>query len=188
MSSEGALLEPDVVMLLSGGVDSAACLGFYLEIGQVPCGLFVDYGQLAARQEEAAARRVAEHYSVRLLCARWLGNQSLQAGLIPGRNAFLLSAALVERPATATGVALGIHKGTGYEDCSSGFVERMQAIYDLYCGGQVAVTCPFLSWSKAEVLSYAESTGVPLAFTYSCERGTDPPCGHCRSCLDRVCA
>ena len=108
--------------------------------------------------------------------------------MIPGRNAFLLSAALLERPESATAIALGIHSGTDYADCSPEFVKSMQAVYDLYCDGQVVIACPFIDWTKAEVLSYAESMGVPLALTYSCENGSNPPCGRCRSCQDRVCA
>ena len=182
-----APLDPDAVVLLSGGADSAACLGFYLEIARAPCALFVDYGQPAARQEEASARHIARHYGVSLHRAQWMGSRSIGSGLIPGRNAFLLSAALLERPESATVVALGIHAGTGYVDCSSQFVKNMQSVYDLYSNGKVTIACPFSDWTKAEVLSYAQSAGVPLTLTYSCETGGNPPCGHCRSCLDRVC-
>jgi 7-cyano-7-deazaguanine synthase len=53
-----------VLVLLSGGIDSAACLDFYLDLGRTPCALFVDYGQLAARAELRAALAVADYYSV----------------------------------------------------------------------------------------------------------------------------
>jgi 7-cyano-7-deazaguanine synthase in queuosine biosynthesis len=39
----------EVLVLLSGGIDSAACLDFYKELGRPPCALFVDYGHPAAR-------------------------------------------------------------------------------------------------------------------------------------------
>jgi 7-cyano-7-deazaguanine synthase len=94
-------------------------------------------------------------------------------------------AALMERPRSATGIAIGIHAGTAYPDCSPLFVDRMQAVYDLYTSGRVKIVAPFLEWSKGEILAYACSSGVPLGLTYSCEAGSEPPCECCRSCLDR---
>jgi hypothetical protein len=34
----------EVLVLLSGGIDSSACPQFYCEIGRAPAALFVDYG------------------------------------------------------------------------------------------------------------------------------------------------
>jgi len=33
----------EVLVLLSGGIDSAACIDFYRDFGRPPFGLFVDY-------------------------------------------------------------------------------------------------------------------------------------------------
>lgn len=41
-------LDLEVLVLLSGGIDSTACLDFYLQLGRPSCALFVDYGQPAA--------------------------------------------------------------------------------------------------------------------------------------------
>lgn len=53
------------VCLLSGGLDSAVNLAYALREMEVVLCLTADYGQLAARQEIRAARRLARHYRVR---------------------------------------------------------------------------------------------------------------------------
>ncbi len=177
---------PEVVVLLSGGIDSATCLDFYLEFGRQPCGLFVDYQQLARDQELKAAQSISKHYGVPLYSSKWSGRSSKTVGVVPARNAFLLIAALMERPPTATVIAMGIHAGTEYPDCSPGFVAKMRALFDLYAGGSVQVAAPFLDWSKSEIWAHAKTRGVPVNLTYSCEAGSNSPCGECLSCRDRM--
>ena len=176
---------PEILVLLSGGADSAACLHFYLAMGRPTSCLFIDYQQSALKEEADAAREIARYYGASLSVARFVGTRGKGAGLIGGRNAFLLSVALMELPPTISAVAMGIHSGTSYSDCAPEFIERMQSVYDIYSTGRVKIVAPFIEWTKAEVWTYARSAGVPLASTYSCERGGYPPCMSCESCGDR---
>ena len=177
--------EPEVLILLSGGIDSAACVAFYLEMGRRPCAMFVDYQQPAARQEAFAAQAVSDYYRIHLTKLVWNGQTQKSEGLIPSRNAFLLTAALMERPSSVTTVAIGIHTGTNYKDCSSEFVVAMQTVYDVYGEGRISIATPFGDWTKGEIYAYCDSQRVPIALTYSCERSGEMPCGECLSCLDR---
>jgi 7-cyano-7-deazaguanine synthase len=174
----------EVLVLLSGGIDSAACLDFYLDLGRKPGALFVDYGQPAAEPELSAALAIADYYSVPLAYLRFEGASSKSVGLISGRNAFLVFTALLECPKSVSVIAAGIHTGTGYSDCSSGYVNRIQAVLDVYDESGVQFAAPFLDWHKAHLIEYCLMRGVPLELTYSCERGF-PPCGKCLSCKDR---
>ena len=174
----------EVLVLLSGGLDSAACLDFYLDLGRTPCALFVDYGQPTAEPELQAARAVAKFYSVPITCLRCEGAQPKRAGLISGRNAFLVTTALMERPKFVSIVAMGIHAGTDYSDCSSHFVEKMQTVLDIYNECSTQFVAPFINWSKADIIQYCLMRNIPLDLTYSCEREF-PPCGMCLSCEDR---
>ncbi len=174
----------DLAVLLSGGADSAACLAFYLEMGRNPCALFVDYEQRSVAEEHEAALAVAEHYGIPLKLTTWRGPRDRTIGYVQGRNAFLALAAFLELPASATAVALGLHSGTGYPDCSHYFINAVDAVYHTYTP-RVSVIAPFLDWSKADIWAYAKSRQVPLNLTYSCERGGLPPCMACDSCLDR---
>lgn len=177
---------PEVLVLLSGGLDSAACLNFYIDLSRPTCGLFIDYQQPAANREGCAAKAIADYYDVFLYTAKWSGQSKKQSGIVAARNAFLLTAALMERPEQVTTIALGIHAGTQYADCSPEFVSRMQATFDIYSGGVVHIATPFEDWTKADIWAYALSRNVPVDLTYSCEAGPNHPCGKCLSCLDRM--
>ena len=175
----------EVLVLLSGGLDSSACIQFYLDFGRPPCALFIDYGQRAAKLEARAASRIAAHYDTPLITCFWKGATIKPVGAIPGRNAFLVSAALLERPESVSTIANGIHAGTEYADCSAQFIAQLQSAVDLSESGRIELAAPFLTWSKADILEYCVSKGVPTHKTYSCERGASIPCGECLSCRDR---
>ena len=177
---------PEVLVLLSGGVDSAACLDFFIDMGRNPCAMFIDYMQPARDKEWDAATLVAAHYRVELFHARWVGAVPKTSGEILGRNAFLVASAMMERPCSATGIAIGIHAGTHYSDCSPAFVQAMQQVIDTYSEGSVKLVAPFLTWTKSDIWAYANSHNVPVHLTYSCERGGNKPCGECLSCQDRT--
>src|SRR5882724_7570384 len=137
-----ALEEAEVAVLLSGGVDSAACVQFFREVGRPTCALFIDYQQAAVRQEYAAAKALTEHFDVSLCCLRWRGTQRKGEGLVQARNAFLLIGALMECPVSVGAIAIGIHSGTSYADCSAPFVGHIQGLFDLYTHGRVRVVAP----------------------------------------------
>ena len=176
--------ENKTIVLLSGGVDSTACLHFCLDNGHQAEPFFVDYGQAAARQEKEAASVIAERFHLPIRMLRVLGAAEKGQGLIHGRNAFLVMCALMETPYTPGIIALGIHKGTHYWDCSPGIVEVMQSVLDAYTNGQVQLSAPFLEWTKREIWAYCNAYKVPVGLTYSCELGAKQPCGKCLSCRD----
>ena len=164
-------------------MDSAACVKFFLNEGMDVRGLHVDYGQAAAKEEDAAARGVAAHYGIPITSMRCAGFHGKADGLIVGRNAFLVCVALMEAPHSL--IALGIHSGTRYWDCSARFLESMQVIVDGYTDGRVRLIAPFLTWSKRQVWAFSKSNEVPIELTYSCETGGNMPCGKCLSCRDK---
>jgi 7-cyano-7-deazaguanine synthase len=175
---------PEIAVLLSGGIDSMACADFYLSMDRPVCGIFVDYGQAATTREAAAATAVARHFAIPLLVITARGPRAKGDGEIPARNAFLACAAAMERPPSVLAIALGIHAGTSYADCSSAFVASAKGLLSLQ-SIPVDVVAPFLDWQKQEVIEYALKRRLPIELTYSCESGTLPPCGRCMSCLDR---
>ena len=57
-------------VLLSGGMDSMACVHVVKAAGAEARGLYIDYNQTSARREEAAARQVAAYFGIRAMwCA-----------------------------------------------------------------------------------------------------------------------
>ena len=176
---------PRAWLLLSGGIDSTACLAFYLKKKfHVEC-FHISFGQPAAKHERAAAERVARHFDVPLTILRWSGSVDFMAGEIVGRNAFLLLGALIEIGENSGILATGIHAGTHYFDCSQAFISSLQIVFDGYCDGRVQLAAPFIEWSKQQVFAFCKSERVPIDLTYSCEKGMGQPCGQCLSCRDR---
>jgi 7-cyano-7-deazaguanine synthase len=173
-----------VTVLLSGGVDSAACVAFYARRKARVGAIFVDYGQAARLAEAKAAKAIARHYGVALRKIEVNARRRWGAGVVPGRNALLVSCGLMLLETGSQSLVLGIHSGTNYPDCSPPFVRGMQAIADLYSDGQVQIGAPFLSMTKADIAQFCFARGVPIRLTHSCEAGSRP-CGRCLSCRDR---
>src|SRR5216683_5797238 len=118
MSTGKKRIRGRVTVLLSGGIDSSCCLAYYLDEDFRVDALFVDYGQLSAKRELRAAKSVCLHFRVPLRIIRLSGASEKGRGLITGRNAFLLCLCAIEYRPNAGIVALGIHSGTQYRDCS----------------------------------------------------------------------
>ena len=183
--TEPSTAKANAWLLLSGGVDSAACLKFLLDRGYTVECFYTAYGQPASVQEEAAARRIAHHFDVPLAVLRWSTPARLSAGEIIGRNALLLLGALTQIGSRSGILVTGLHKGTPYFDSSRDFLTLLQSILDGYSGGTLRLAAPFIEWSKPQILAFSESTQVPIHLTYSCEAGGATPCGACLSCRDR---
>lgn len=173
----------DVLVLLSGGIDSSACAYFYKIMGFHVQALFIDFAQPSAQLEHRAVLRISKQLGIPIKRISLTGMPEL-IGKIRGRNAAMLAMALMFFPVKSGIIAMGIHAGTPYEDCSEIFAESMQTIFDLYCSGSIKIGTPFLTWSKADIWNYAKEAGVPLHLTHSCEAGTVEPCGRCPSCKD----
>lgn len=177
-----------VTVLASGGLDSTVCLAYYRAREDDVQALWVDYGQPAARAEAAAVARIAAHYAVPLLELRvagipWQGTGEPRE--YPARNLTLAALALNTHPGPGL-IALGIHAGSPFEDCTESFVAQLDSLVSLLSRGRVRVDCPFVAWSKFDVARWGWSAGVPFHLTYSCERGTTPPCQECLKCREVV--
>ena len=174
------------IILLSGGIDSTACVHYLLEEKYNIDSVFIDYGQKSRDKELSSARRIAEYYKIKLnKIDIKTSNDLFSSGEIIGRNALLIFTVIMYQKINHGFISLGIHSGTPYYDCSKEFVKRINDILNGYSGGRILIHAPFLKWDKYMIFQYCKDNGVPLHLTYSCENGTDPPCGECLSCRDR---
>lgn len=128
--------------------------------------------------------------------------ESLPGGLedtfVPGRNIlFLTLAGNYAYCAGATHIVMGVCEEDfgGYPDCRAGFVSAMQTALRLGLGadmdprGMLTVETPLMNLTKAEsVVLAAQLPGCldALAWSHTCYRGEEPPCGRCHACLLRA--
>ncbi len=115
-------------LLLSGGVDSALVARLLVDAGTPPTALFVDYGQPAAAAEDRASSAVAAHFGLLRERVAVTGLSLPSRGEIVGRNDLLLAVAHASAP--GRDIALGVHAGTGYADCSPGHRDAWQMLLD----------------------------------------------------------
>lgn len=172
-------------VLFSGGLDSTACAHFLQTRGLRLRGLFIDHGQAAARHEAASSAALAERLGIPLETCVLSNPCLLTAGELTGRNAMLVFNALFLTQGKADILALGIHAGVPYFDCSEAFFVTAGRLLGELTDGRVSLLAPFITWTKKDVYDYFLTTGLPIALTYSCEAGSDPVCGTCASCRDR---
>ena len=201
-----------VVLLLSGGLDSATCLALATNAGAQVLALTIDYNQ-RHRRELAAADALAAHYGVarhiRLpLDLRGFGGSALTADIdvpkdgvqpgipvtyVPARNTIFLSVALGwAEAAGGSDLLIGINAldYSGYPDCRPEFVAAFESMANLATKAGIEglahykVHTPLLRLTKAGIVKAAAAAGLDMGLTWSCYDPTpdDKHCGRCDSC------
>lgn len=204
-----------VLVLLSGGMDSATLLWLAKKEFQKVWAISFDYGQkhkIELRYAKRLARLagVEEHLIVPLPVYRRLkGNPLIDeeaevpsgrypvddppVTTVPMRNLnFLAMAGVFADLLEIENVGIGVHAvDTPYPDCRPEFIASAEAAIN---AGSVLVAkrkvrihvwAPFLGMSKRDIALLGKELGVPYEETYSCYRGTLPPCGECPTCIQR---
>jgi 7-cyano-7-deazaguanine synthase len=175
----------EATVLMSGGMDSAVCAHMLLQQRHRVRGVFFDFGQAAAAPEIEAVTKLADTLGIPVSRIQVAASKGFGTGELVGRNAFLLTAAIFLAGTQSGLLAIGIHDGTPYYDCSPQFLARMKQVAQEHTNGRLDVIAPLLDWEKPEIYTYFQQSGLPVEATYSCESGTVPPCGTCASCRDR---
>lgn len=192
------------VMLLSGGLDSAAAL-FALD-PRPNHALYIDYGQVSVPGELRAARRLAQFCGLSLEVVQVPGLAALGAGRLaraseaceadgssqlqreewfPARNLVLIAVG---------GVVLGREGGgelclgassPAYRDGSPQFLAAARAALREALPVHVHVDVIVPPASRRDVVQAAVDRGLEPRITFSCNRRGDRHCWRCASCRDR---
>ncbi len=208
------MAERRVVAVVSGGLDSTTMAYRLHADGNELLAISFDYGQ-RHRKELTFAERVAID-----LDAPWTlidlhaagmtsfltgsaltdssvavpdghyANQSMQATVVPNRNAIMLSiACALAISVNASAVAFGAHAGDHfiYPDCRPEFVSAFEAMVNLAVEGLGAlrILAPLLSMTKTDIVRVGGELGVPFERTWSCYKGGELHCGTCGTCHER---
>ena len=176
-------VKSNVLLLFSGGIDSTACIQYYLDLGCRITPLFIKFGQLSESQELKSVYQICEYFGLKLIELRVETMNTFPAGEIRGRNLMFLANALFNLEDNDV-IVLGIHSGTGYYDCSEAFVNSFNKIVSEYTDGTARLETPFVNWSKRQIWEYCHLKKIPIELTYSCEKGKETRCGKCATCRD----
>lgn len=203
------------IILLSGGLDSATCLGLATAQGMTCYALTFDYGQrhryeLIAAQRVAQSLGVVEHcimpISLDLFRGSALTDHTLEVPdyqpsseipitYVPARNTIFLSFALAYAEVKQ---AVEIYYGascidySGYPDCRPEYVAAFQQVANLATQRAVEdsppiIKAPLMHLSKAQTIQAGIQVGVDYSLTVSCYKSDDEgiACGLCNSCYLR---
>ncbi len=108
---------------------------------------------------------------------------------VPNRNMILLSIAAAYAEAhRISKVFYGAQAldEYGYWDCTTDFLERVNAVLALNRRERVTVRAPFIEKKKADSVRLGQELGVLFAQTWSCYRGGEKACGVCPTCVERL--
>lgn len=204
---------PRAYVLLSGGIDSSACLAIAnAEHDGMVCAVTISYGQ-RHKNEVKHACQIVRHYELALIhkdLTDIIGTggltdpdlviphksyadlpEGVSPTYVPFRNGLFLS--LIASIASADPEAVEIYYGAhaedaerdAYPDCSVKFIKVMKRAIDIGTYGKIVLKVPFAYCSKAEVIRRGENLEVPWHLTWSCYEGGELHCGSCPTCLAR---
>ena len=108
---------------------------------------------------------------------------------VPNRNMTLLSIAAAY---AETQDIFDIYYGAqaqdeyGYWDCTTDFLERVNAVFALNRARPIRMHAPFMSRKKSELVRLGSELQVDFSRTWSCYRGEALSCGTCPTCVERL--
>jgi 7-cyano-7-deazaguanine synthase len=185
------------VVLLSGGLDSYTAAAIARAEGHELFALSVRYGQVHARELEAAravaaALGVVQHIELAVDLAafggsalvgdgevptdRPLDDAAIPATYVPARNTVLLSLALAWAEVTgASAIVIGVNAldYSGYPDCRPEYLAAFEHLADLATragveGRRVRIFAPLVQMSKADIVRRGVALGLDYGLTHSC--------------------
>lgn len=183
-------------ILLSGGIDSTALAYLY----RPKIAYTIDYGQLPAKGEVRAAKRIAKeleiiHYVISVDCSAFgsgdlAGLEALPIAPIPEwwpyRNQLLVTlASMACVSASVSELLLGSVKTDGIH--ADGTIDFYNKLDDLvsYQEGNLRIRVPAINMTSTELV---KKSGIPfslLGWAISCHKA-EFACGHCRGCFKHM--
>jgi len=203
-----------VVMGLSGGMDSATVLGYYVNKGYKVFPLFFHYGSKHNVHEIKSAIKLTEYYltePIKIVSLDFIGklfksnlldgqgeipegyytDENMSLTVVPGRNSIFIS--IMAGYAESVGaniVAVGTHMGDHdiYPDCRKEFIIAMDNAICLSSDQKVYIETPVQELDKTGILKmgYSFDKPVPYEFTRTCYKDQILSCGKCGSCTERL--
>ncbi len=194
------------IILLSGGLDSLACLAVTREKYNCELAITFDYGQKALDKEIEASKKICDFYNVehKIIKLDFLKeitqtalvsdkevpqDYDMKAVWVPNRNGLFLN--IAGSFADSYGynyIIIGANKEEGktFPDNTLEFAKRVEAEFEFSTLIQPKILIPLIDMDKEEIVKTVIDLKAPLELVHSCYLGGDKNCGKCESCLHLI--
>lgn len=194
------------IILLSGGLDSLACLAMTREKYNCELAITFDYGQKALDKEIEASSKICEFYNVehKIIKLDFLKeitqtalvsdkevpqDYDMKAVWVPNRNGLFLN--IAGSFADSYGynyIIIGANKEEGktFPDNTLEFAKRVEAEFEFSTLIQPKILIPLIEMDKEEIVKTVIDLKAPLELVHSCYLSGEKNCGKCESCLHLI--
>lgn len=189
-----------VVVLVSGGLDSAVALWWALKKGWEIHGLSFNFHKRNPREIEASRRlceegKVSDHIVVDLPFLKEASDlepsarerlQRISPAYIPRRNMVFYSIAGYWADVLGASKIVGGHNDEDamtFPDASSRFILNLNKLLESPPGPEILT--PLINLRKDQVVKLALELGAPIELTWSCYGERPVHCGRCQACVAR---
>ena len=208
------LKNKSIVVLLSGGLDSATTLAIAKKLGFDCYALSFNYKQrhmseLNAAKNVAKKLKLTEHKIIEIDLTQIGGSaltdskidvpnsptKGIPITYVPARNTMFLSYALAWAEVIGSSdIFIGVNAVdySGYPDCRPEYIEAYEKLAALATKAGVEgvgfkIHAPLIKLSKSEIIKEGLALGVDFSQTVSCYQANDMgfACGLCDSCMFR---
>jgi 7-cyano-7-deazaguanine synthase len=205
----------NVIVLVSGGMDSLVCAGLANQEKHNVFYLHMDYGQKTSQKERASFDKIADYYSVPfekrkiidMTFLKQIGGSSLTDenisvksyqgdsdiipdSYVPFRNSIILSLAVSWAEvvgATKLYIGANYEDSPGYPDCRPSYYEAFnKVIKEGTKVGNIEILTPVILMKKRDIVLKGEELNVPFSLSWSCYKSSNKACGQCDSCALRL--
>lgn len=201
----------DILLVLSGGMDSVTMLWDYID--RIALAVTFQYGSNHNKREARCARLNCEKAGVEWLeidlafMGRYFkssllsgadaipegeyAEDNISSTVVPFRNGIMLAvAAGLAESRGLKGVMLANHAGDHaiYPDCRPEFIAAINAAISEGTMERLVLMAPYTNLTKGEIALRGKKLGVDYSLTYSCYKGGPEHCGRCATCLEREAA
>ena len=202
-----------VIVIVSGGMDSATLLYKVITDGLEPYAVSFNYGQRHVKELDYAKRFCSslgiDHKVVDLSAILPLiqgssltssdievphghyAADNMKSTVVPNRNMIMLSIAVGYAVSIGAGtVYFGAQSGDNsqYRDCRPEFLDRMDRVTSIANEVLVHIEAPFIHMSKTDTVKLGLKLGIKYAGAWSCYEGKERPCLRCGACSERAVA
>ena len=198
-----------VLVVLSGGQDSTTCLFWAIQkFGQQNVSTVTfDYGQRHKVELDCAAKIAGlaqiPHKMLPINTFSAIGGDALTDDdvdvpetapdgelpitFVPGRNLIFLTFAAAHAYQSGIGnLVTGVAQTdySGYPDCRDETLRALEKSIQLGMEYEIKLHTPLMFMTKAETVKLAQEAGAmeAMAYSHTCYRGEQPPCGRCPAC------